>query len=82
MISLKDNPEYRKFQPKLAGNCTFQTKTKEFAMKWTYDRENTLKKLWKEGKTASEIAETLGGTTRNAVIGKVNRLGIQRKNDG
>ena len=44
---------------------------------WTEDRVGALKKLWLEGQSASQIAKTLGGgVTRNAVIGKVHRLGL------
>ena len=43
-------------------------------MSWTVDREKKLKELWKEGHSASQIAGMLGDTTRNAVIGKANRL--------
>lgn len=43
---------------------------------WTDQRVAQLKKLWQQGKSASEIAETLGGVTRNAVIGKAHRLGL------
>ncbi|HVY83712.1 MAG TPA: GcrA family cell cycle regulator [Caulobacterales bacterium] len=43
---------------------------------WTDERVNTLKKLWAEGLSASQIAKQLGGVTRNAVIGKVHRLGL------
>lgn len=44
---------------------------------WTEDRVGTLKKLWLEGQSASQIAKQLGGgVTRNAVIGKVHRLGL------
>ena len=43
-------------------------------MSWTEDREKKLKELWEKGHTASQIAEMLGGTTRNAVIGKAHRL--------
>jgi GcrA cell cycle regulator len=43
---------------------------------WTDERINTLKKMWQSGKSASEIAEKLGGVTRNAVIGKAHRLGL------
>ena len=39
-------------------------------MSWTNEREEKLKELWKKGHTASQIAEILGGTTRNAVIGE------------
>jgi len=45
-------------------------------MAWTDDRVETLKKLWAEGLSASQIAQKLGGVTRNAVIGKVHRLGL------
>jgi GcrA cell cycle regulator len=43
---------------------------------WTEDRVAILKKLWTEGLSASQIAKQLGGVTRNAVIGKVHRLGL------
>ncbi|MEO1718599.1 MAG: GcrA family cell cycle regulator [Pseudomonadota bacterium] len=45
-------------------------------MSWTDDRVETLKKLWAEGLSASQIAGRLGGVSRNAVIGKVHRLGL------
>ncbi len=45
-------------------------------MAWTDDRVEKLKKLWSEGLSASQIAKELGGVTRNAVIGKVHRLGL------
>jgi GcrA cell cycle regulator len=45
-------------------------------MSWTDERVETLKKLWAEGHSASQIAAELGGITRNAVIGKVHRLGL------
>ncbi|MGK2740853.1 GcrA family cell cycle regulator [Tepidicaulis sp. LMO-SS28] len=43
---------------------------------WTEERVDLLKKLWAEGLSASQIAKQLGGVTRNAVIGKVHRLGL------
>lgn len=43
---------------------------------WTDERIEDLKKLWASGATASQIAGHLGGVTRNAVIGKVHRLGL------
>ena len=43
-------------------------------MSWTQDKEQKLKELWGKGHTASQIAEILGDTTRNAVIGKAHRL--------
>lgn len=45
-------------------------------MAWTEERVTELKKLWAEGHSASQIASQLGGVTRNAVIGKVHRLGL------
>ena len=45
-------------------------------MAWTEERVDVLKKLWAEGHSASQIAKELGGVTRNAVIGKVHRLGL------
>ena len=45
-------------------------------MSWTDERVELLKKLWSEGLSASQIAGQLGGVTRNAVIGKVHRLGL------
>jgi GcrA cell cycle regulator len=45
-------------------------------MGWTEERVSELKKLWAEGHSASQIAKKLGAVTRNAVIGKVHRLGL------
>jgi GcrA cell cycle regulator len=45
-------------------------------MGWTEERVEQLKALWTEGLSASQIARVLGGVTRNAVIGKVHRLGL------
>ena len=45
-------------------------------MAWTDERVEQLKKLWSEGLSASQIATRLGEVTRNAVIGKVHRLGL------
>ena len=45
-------------------------------MNWTDERVEKLKKLWAEGLSASQIAAQLGGVSRNAVIGKVHRLGL------
>jgi GcrA cell cycle regulator len=45
-------------------------------MSWTDERVELLKKLWQDGLSASQIAGQLGGVTRNAVIGKVHRLGL------
>lgn len=46
-------------------------------MSWTDDRVELLRKLWAEGLSASQVAARLGGITRNAVIGKVHRLGLE-----
>jgi GcrA cell cycle regulator len=48
----------------------------EYPMGWTDERVELLKKLWADGLSASQIAAELGGITRNAVIGKVHRLGL------
>jgi len=45
-------------------------------MDWSEERTATLKKLWLEGLSASQVARQLGGVSRSAVIGKVHRLGI------
>lgn len=45
-------------------------------MSWTEDRIEQLRQLWGSGKSASEIADMLGGVSRNAVIGKAHRLGL------
>jgi GcrA cell cycle regulator len=52
------------------------------AMSWTDERVETLKKMWGEGQSASQIAKELGGVTRNAVIGKVHRLGLSNRVGG
>ncbi|ATX65945.1 GcrA family cell cycle regulator [Roseinatronobacter bogoriensis] len=49
-------------------------------MSWTDERVELLKKMWNEGHSASQIAKELGGVTRNAVIGKVHRLGLSNRN--
>ena len=48
-------------------------------MSWTPEREDKLKELWNKGHTASQIAELLGDTTRNAVIGKAHRLNLKAR---
>src|SRR6056297_427422 len=49
-------------------------------MSWSDERVDLLKRLWGEGQSASQIAKELGGVTRNAVIGKVHRLGLSNRN--
>ncbi|GAA5065310.1 GcrA cell cycle regulator [Maritalea mobilis] len=51
-------------------------------MSWTEERVELLKKMWGEGQSASQIAKELGGVTRNAVIGKVHRLGLSNRSGG
>jgi GcrA cell cycle regulator len=48
-------------------------------MAWTDERIERLKKMWQEGATASQIADELGGVSRNAVIGKAHRLGLEQR---
>jgi len=48
-------------------------------MSWTDEKVNKLKELWTKGHTASQIAEILGETTRNAVIGKAHRLDLEAR---
>ena len=48
-------------------------------MSWTDERIATLKKMWEAGATASQIADELGGVSRNAVIGKAHRLGLKSR---
>ncbi len=48
-------------------------------MSWTDERVETLRRMWSEGQSASQIARELGGVTRNAVIGKVHRLGLSNR---
>jgi GcrA cell cycle regulator len=48
-------------------------------MSWTDERIEQLRKMWEGGSTASQIADELGGVSRNAVIGKAHRLGLQSR---
>ena len=48
-------------------------------MSWTEEKVNKLKELWGKGNTASQIAEIIGGVSRNAVIGKAHRLNLASK---
>lgn len=48
-------------------------------MSWTEERIEKLTKMWEGGSTASQIAEELGGVSRNAVIGKAHRLGLKAR---
>ena len=48
-------------------------------MSWTDEKVTKLKELWGKGNTASQIAEIIGGISRNAVIGKAHRLNLQAR---
>ena len=48
-------------------------------MSWTEEKTDKLKELWGKGQTASQIAEIIGGVSRNAVIGKAHRLNLSAK---
>src|SRR4051812_13223265 len=48
-------------------------------MSWTEERIERLKKMWHDGSTASQIADELGGGSRNALIGKAHRLGLEQR---
>src|SRR6202008_1519295 len=61
------------------STITHTPSTWELAMSWTDERVELLKKLWSDGLSASQIAAEIGGMTRNAVIGKVHRLGLSRR---
>jgi GcrA cell cycle regulator len=50
-----------------------------YPMSWTDERIETLTKMWEGGATASQIADELGGVSRNAVIGKAHRLGLKSR---
>lgn len=49
---------------------------REFCVEWNEERISALKQLWSEGMSASQVARQLGGVSRNAVIGKVHRMGL------
>src|ERR1700731_4821627 len=59
-----------------AVRSSARTKRGNDKMMWTDERVELLKKLWTEGLSGSQIAAELGGIPRNAVIGKVHRLGL------
>src|SRR6476659_8183515 len=56
-----------------------QGKEQRFTMSWTEERIERLKKMWHDGATASQIADELGGVSRNAVIGTAHRLGLEQR---
>src|SRR6187200_1321738 len=74
--------DYRS-QVVLARPCGSRTgparRTDGYRMSWTDERIATLTKMWESGATASQIADELGGVSRNAVIGKAHRLGLKAR---
>lgn len=60
----------------VAGSASLELGNK---MSWTEERIERLKKMWHDGATASQIADELGGVSRNAVIGKAHRLGLEQR---
>jgi GcrA cell cycle regulator len=61
---------------RMSGFYRCSVLSEETLMSWNDERVDLLKKLWSDGLSASQIAAELGGVTRNAVIGKVHRLGL------
>ena len=53
--------------------------SKYMIMSWTDEKVEKLKELWGKGQTASQIAEIIGGLSRNAIIGKAHRLNLSAK---
>src|SRR5688500_8294797 len=67
-------------QGALASPCQpARRRTDGYRMSWTDERIATLTKMWESGATASQIADELGGVSRNAVIGKAHRLGLKSR---
>src|SRR5688572_26939476 len=67
-------------QGALASPCQpARRRTDGYRMSWTDERIATLTKMWESGATASQIADELGGVSRNAVIGKAHRLGLKAR---
>lgn len=69
----------REAQPPAYGNLPGSAKAENACTHsgWTDERTDSLRKLWAEGLSASQIARKMGGITRNSVIGKANRLGLE-----
>ena len=70
---IDDSYEYLYLVEKINNN------TKYSVMSWTEEKVKKLRELWGSGKTASQIAEVIGGISRNAVIGKAHRLNLSAK---
>src|SRR5688572_32793870 len=63
----------------LIAAATGRKRQEGMMMSWTDERIEQLQKLWMRGMTASQIADELAGVSRNAVIGKAHRLGLQSR---
>jgi GcrA cell cycle regulator len=64
----------------LSAECAARKELEQIQqMSWTEERIERLKKMWHDGATASQIADELGGVSRNAVIGKAHRLGLEQR---
>src|SRR6185436_6426840 len=77
-MRLEGLPRSVRSRPELARVAKFRRSAhrENQGMAWNDERVELLKKLWSDGLSASQIAGRLGGVTRNAVIGKVHRLGL------
>lgn len=78
MLIRTSNPIPPGYLRKIALPAPFYPKKEQIMSKWNEDRVETLKTMWENGESASKIAETLGNTTRNSVIGKAHRMGLKR----
>lgn len=74
----KHSPALRKISPSPPGTAPEITATEDTG--WTYKRVEMLRSMWRDGQSASTIAAALGNTSRNAVIGKAQRLGLPKSN--
>ena len=73
---MKNDSQLSAFAVRERPCIKLRTKPPSPQFDWTDERVEITKTLWKEGKSASQIAKYLGGPTRNAVIGKMHRLGL------
>ena len=76
----KHSPALRKIGRSLPDRAPENSATEVSG--WTYKRVELLKSMWRDGQSASTIAAALGNTSRNAVIGKAQRLGLPKSNTG
>ena len=71
--------DYRQPGPMASARLASEPDESGLGMSWTDERIEKLTKMWEGGSTASQIAEELGGVSRNAVIGKAHRLGLKAR---